>query len=363
MNKGIYIGNIRGPKGDTGNGLTISNYFDTISELPSNPSAGDAYGIKNGQVYDIYIYSPNKGWVNNGALQPDINEQAPNYAEATTLESLTSGEKISIAFGKIKKAIKELISHIGNTSNPHNVTPKKIGAYAVGENVVTGTKQTQSTDGGIRLGIMYIDESVPYVGVGTERGSNSTIIASGCDHTNYEKEIEIGERCYYYPIEANESLLSFPAVLKVSNTDGKLYYLKSTGGLKHYNKNEVIPMSQHEVIHTGNLTTNKVARIETQSYTGNGLYGVDNARTFTFSFLPRMFFISGYGPGGGNYTLTVPQGFPFVSTVAAASGGGFTTVTCNFNYSGNSITMYNPSSATNGLNIDGSPYLITAIGY
>ena len=112
----ILIGNI---KGDVGSGLKVLDYFATLEALTSavtNPISGDAYGVGVSEPYDIYIYSANKGWVNNGALQPDINEQTPNYAEATTLENLTSGEKISIAFGKIKKAIAEFISHLADTT-------------------------------------------------------------------------------------------------------------------------------------------------------------------------------------------------------------------------------------------------------
>ena len=111
----FFVGNIRGPKGDTGNGLTIKEFYATTEELNANvsaPSVGDAYGVGEEGAYEIYIYSATKGWVNSGAFQPDINDQAPNYEEATTLESLSSGEKISIAFGKIKKAIKELIAHL-----------------------------------------------------------------------------------------------------------------------------------------------------------------------------------------------------------------------------------------------------------
>ena len=40
-----------------------------------------------------------------------INEQIPTYTEATDLAPLTSGEKISVAFGKIKKAISDYILH------------------------------------------------------------------------------------------------------------------------------------------------------------------------------------------------------------------------------------------------------------
>lgn len=55
------------------------------------------------------------------------NDQTPTYTEATTLEKLTSGEKLSIAFGKISKAITDFISHLANKNNPHNVTKKQVG--------------------------------------------------------------------------------------------------------------------------------------------------------------------------------------------------------------------------------------------
>ena len=44
------------------------------------------------------------------------NDQTPTYVEASTLATLTSGEKISVAFGKIKKAITDFIAHIANAT-------------------------------------------------------------------------------------------------------------------------------------------------------------------------------------------------------------------------------------------------------
>lgn len=43
------------------------------------------------------------------------NNQTPTYTESSTLEKLTSGEKLSVAFGKISKAITDFIAHIGDT--------------------------------------------------------------------------------------------------------------------------------------------------------------------------------------------------------------------------------------------------------
>ena len=44
------------------------------------------------------------------------NDQAPTYTSASSLSDLTSGEKISVAFGKIAKAISSFISHISTTA-------------------------------------------------------------------------------------------------------------------------------------------------------------------------------------------------------------------------------------------------------
>ena len=56
-----------------------------------------------------------------------INDQSPTYNINSTISTLVSGEKISVAFGKIAKAISDLISHIQNKSNPHSITATQIG--------------------------------------------------------------------------------------------------------------------------------------------------------------------------------------------------------------------------------------------
>lgn len=56
------------------------------------------------------------------------NNQTPTYRTATTFATLVSGEKMSIAFGKIKLAIEQLILHLANRDNPHKVTAEQTGA-------------------------------------------------------------------------------------------------------------------------------------------------------------------------------------------------------------------------------------------
>ncbi len=58
------------------------------------------------------------------------NNQTPTYSEASSLVPLKSGEKLSIAFGKIKRAISALIDHINSRGNSHGMTLSDLGAAA-----------------------------------------------------------------------------------------------------------------------------------------------------------------------------------------------------------------------------------------
>lgn len=55
------------------------------------------------------------------------NDQTPTYTQSSSLANIASGEKLSVSMGKIMKAIAELISHLQNKNNPHEVTKDKIG--------------------------------------------------------------------------------------------------------------------------------------------------------------------------------------------------------------------------------------------
>ena len=70
----------KGEKGDTGTGFKVLDYYESISALQSgvqNPSIGDAYGVGTAAPYDIYIYSPSNGWVNNGPIQGAKGDTGP----------------------------------------------------------------------------------------------------------------------------------------------------------------------------------------------------------------------------------------------------------------------------------------------
>lgn len=56
------------------------------------------------------------------------NNAVPTFTEATTLENINSGEKVTTLWGKVKKAISTLSAHISNKNNPHGETAEQIGA-------------------------------------------------------------------------------------------------------------------------------------------------------------------------------------------------------------------------------------------
>ena len=82
------------------------------------------------------------------------NDQAPTYSDTTTLVTLSSGEKISIAFAKIKLAITTLINHLANKSNPHGVTKSQVGLGNV-ENKSSATIRGELTKGNVTTALGF----------------------------------------------------------------------------------------------------------------------------------------------------------------------------------------------------------------
>lgn len=82
------------------------------------------------------------------------NDQTPTYSDTTTLVTLSSGEKISIAFAKIKLAITTLINHLANKSNPHGVTKSQVGLGNV-DNKSSATIRGELTKGNVTAALGY----------------------------------------------------------------------------------------------------------------------------------------------------------------------------------------------------------------
>ena len=93
------------------------------------------------------------------------NNQTVTYSAASDLQNLTSGEKLSVAFGKIKYAINSLINHLSNRSNPHSVTASQVGAL--------------SDNGGTLTGDVAINKNTPKIDLKNTQNNTTTFIQTG----------------------------------------------------------------------------------------------------------------------------------------------------------------------------------------
>lgn len=130
---------------------TGTQYAEISSSIALGETSSTAYRGDRGKI--AYDHSqktsgnPHKVTKNDVGLSnvPNVatNDQTPTFTESTTLTKLVSGEKLSVAFGKISKAITDLINHIENKNNPHKVTKTQVGLGNVGNFKAVSTVASQ----------------------------------------------------------------------------------------------------------------------------------------------------------------------------------------------------------------------------
>ena len=129
------------------------------------------------------------------------NDQTPTYAAAGTLSELSSGERMTIAFGKIKAAISALISHLASQNNPHEVTLAQIGGAAAGHthgaaDITSGILAAARGGTGGSTGRIVLGQSTSNGSLGTNATAEGTSNNSEglSSHTNGTFNAAIGER-------------------------------------------------------------------------------------------------------------------------------------------------------------------------
>lgn len=130
---------------------TGTQYVEISSSLALGETSSTAYRGDRGKI--AYDHSQKTSGNPHNVTKGDVglsnvpnvstNDQTPTYTEATALAKLTSGEKLSVAFGKISKAITDLINHIANKNNPHEVTKTQVGLGNVGNFKAVSTVASQ----------------------------------------------------------------------------------------------------------------------------------------------------------------------------------------------------------------------------
>lgn len=133
------------------------------------------------------------------------NDQTPTYSDTTTLVTLSSGEKISIAFAKIKLAITTLINHLANKSNPHGVTKSQVGLGNV-ENKSSATIRGELTKGNVTTALGYTPANQTDM---TNEQDAITQLNSDKEYKTYSTDgisIEINSQCAMFYIRKSKSL-------------------------------------------------------------------------------------------------------------------------------------------------------------
>lgn len=82
------------------------------------------------------------------------NDQTVTFNDITELSTISSGDKMSPVFAKIKLAISKLITHLNSTNNPHNVTKTNVGLGNV-ENKSSSTIRGELTKANVNKALGY----------------------------------------------------------------------------------------------------------------------------------------------------------------------------------------------------------------
>lgn len=159
----------------------------------------------NGTETTVYVHP--SGTNPHGTTKSDVglgnvpnvatNDQTPSYTEATTLAKLTSGEKLSVAFGKISKAITDLISHIGD-SVKHITSTERTNwnaakTHADSAHAPSNAQQNVQSDWNATSGDAFI-KNKPTIPTRVGELTNDKDYATKTDVTKAIDDIEIGGR-------------------------------------------------------------------------------------------------------------------------------------------------------------------------
>lgn len=218
----VNNGQLQGAKGDKGErGQGIAEMYVSVDNTTGTPSVEVMRIPSFGDMTYQINFSGLKGekgekgdaGSGGGSATVDINEQTPTYEEATTLENITSGEKLSIAFGKIKKAISALILHL---TDPFKHNNSEWGV-AFGDSA--------ETNGGVSIG----DDTLSEIGVAIGSGATAVYgVSIGADAHSQSDSIQLGHgtnqteltlQVYDYPLMKADGTIPDERIPHISDTD------------------------------------------------------------------------------------------------------------------------------------------------
>ena len=190
------------------------------------------------------------------------NNQTPTYSQASTLANLTSGEKLSVSFGKIMKAIADFITHKNSTSNPHRVTKSQVGLGNVDNTSDANKPISTATQKAIdeKLDSNFLLNGFAGIGEVTEKladcSRSATIVIGASDSRHASKYIHSVD---YECSGTNDQTTIQQAIDALPSTGGKIVLLEGT-----YNISGTIDITKKNVTLQG-LGRNVILKMATST--------------------------------------------------------------------------------------------------
>ena len=139
----------------------VSNFNFSFSNDLSITSAVEPLGYVTLEAFEEHkndTSNPHKVTKKQVGLEnvPNVatNDQTVTFNDITELSTISSGDKMSTVFAKIKLAISKLITHLNSTNNPHKVTKTNVGLGNV-ENKSSATIRGELTKENVNKALGY----------------------------------------------------------------------------------------------------------------------------------------------------------------------------------------------------------------
>ena len=163
----MYISDIE----DVSATIAASATYATVEQLQATNTAISTHANNTNNPHQVTKSQVGLGNVPNVTT----NNQTPTFGTATALTEPVSGETVSVLWGKVKKAVNTLISHLTNKDNPHEVK----GDQLSGKVPITlgGTGATTAKNARNNIGIYKISHTSTRVGPFSVTAGNAKLFA------------------------------------------------------------------------------------------------------------------------------------------------------------------------------------------
>jgi len=183
----------------------VQVYVADMATITATIDAAALYATKGELADHIHDYTNPHRVTKEQVGLGNVPNTAPDdtvvtFTKASTLAEPNSGETLKTIFGKLKKAVGDLISHLANTSNPHSVTYTQAGAAAAVHNhaasdVTSGTlgvARGGTGKGSVTAGSYLVGDGTNAMTEKTPAQVLSDIGAAAASHNHAASDINSG---------------------------------------------------------------------------------------------------------------------------------------------------------------------------